>query len=111
MTTTWRTFKSEMADYVPSFKKLPSEAQDQFLDILTLHGVENYDIFEDTCWLITKQSNGDEYIELAQMFYLDVDEIVLPNELVIDWRATWDQHLSKIFSVIRYDSMVYFFFK
>lgn len=111
MTTTTRTFKSEMIDYVPSFKALASEAQDQFLDILTLHGVEDYDIFEDTCWLITEQSFGDEYIELAKMFYLDVDELVLPDELVVDWRATWERYLSKVFSVIRYDSKVYFFIK
>ena len=108
-TSTEPTFEDALCNELPHLRESSSEMRTEFMNLLELHlGITDIATLEERLFFVS-DSDGTEYTSFAQFMYIDIDEVVIPDGLVIDWLRTYHDSLAVDFKELRYDGVVYFF--
>ena len=92
--------------------KLDANECQEFMDVLSDHGITTGDQFRDAHFYSTDSWRAEA--EFAQYYAeeimcCDLNDAGMNSFLVIDWQATWDDNLRHDFFTIEFDRETFFF--
>ena len=98
-------------DRCPEFEKFDAEWCQQFMDTLSKHGITTAEQFEDAYFTqFDYAHDNSHYEEFAEWITTEIQDIEIPNGLVIDWMSSWLRNFQYDFIDIEFDCVVYFFY-